>query len=383
MLMTLESAAFVIPIHSFRSTRLRARLACTSSNQQEEEVERYRNRAALTESVLKEKMQEMKLLKGKVNILQDVVKKLKTSQSSPTNIIHQQEELTAKWREEETKRIQANEEIKYLQRQLNQTKAELAMQATQHEKSIQELHDKHQGDRRAWKQQQMQHQKEEKEMKSKLHALQKEVLDIDQSLETTQGELQTVQKRLAAREDELRSLVSKQDKKQQALEQKLQTILEEKDDVQKRLDEQLQGEQERRESIQIASAAVKAAEAREANLRDELEVLQQKFEQLKSMQSNREEERIKNLMHELELERITSEKNLKRCKQEYVQKLEAQREIYEAELRLFRANIATQVNQNATVSTNGHVSDHTKRKRKGVWNRVRSLLRRRNSKPTD
>ena len=45
--------------------------------QEKYDVERFRNRATLTQSVLKEKVEEVKLLKSKVLILQNLVQRLR------------------------------------------------------------------------------------------------------------------------------------------------------------------------------------------------------------------------------------------------------------------------------------------------------------------
>ena len=390
-----ESATFMIPVASRpRSSRLQASTGTTN-----EEVERYRNRAALTESVLKEKMQEMKLLRNKVEVLQDVVKKLQKRQQNATSL--KQEELISQWRQEETKRIEAELQIKRLQTELNHTKSELNKQATQHSEIIQELKKEHGRDRQAWKEQEREFRDRGRVVQDKIRALQKEVLDIDQSLEMTQGELMRVQKILASREDELRTLSSEEDRKRKVLEEKLETILREKNSLQCKFDELAAGEEERKESVAIASAAVRAAEKREAKLRQELETLQQKLDQLEAKYEevaadSNDQQKVKELLQELDMERKKHADDRKRDRQEFEKKLDAQRETFEAELRLVRTSTAaeasqidilgnedemyrnTQASQNSTAATSGTAvfQKSTKKGKRGIWRRLRSLLSR-------
>lgn len=392
-----ETVSFVIftpsspRSHRFLSSSLKA-----TSNEQE--VERYRNRAALTESVLKEKMHEMKILKGKLEILQVVVKKLQQNSTAIQQPADNTTITTEKWRAEETKRIQAELEIKQLQSQLNQTKFELDRQASQHEEAIKEFKQQNVDDRRQEEQQLRKAREKEQLLENKIRALQKEVLDIDQSLETTQGELMNVQKRLALREDELRQLSSEQERKNKLLKEQLKAALRKKDELQRKVDEQTANEHERQESIEIASAAVRAAEMREASLRQQVESLHR---QLESQQAKKDDERVQELLHELDLERIKASKDRERYRKEYDAKLEAQRETYEAELRLFRGgrtspNViesvasdssgtndltqAVQANQKNEITTGetsnaGSRDEAPKKKaRRGVWGRLRSLL---------
>jgi len=376
-----KSVAFVLPVAPLRN--IHSQVQASTSETNEQEVERYRNRAALTESVLKEKMQEMALLKNKVEVLQDVVKKLQSSQQNPAPF--QQEELTSKWRAEETKRIEAEVEIKQLQSQLNRTKSELTLQAAQYSESIQKLKEKHAQDRQEWKQQANDVQQEANMLQDKIRALQKEVLDMDQCLETTQGELISVQKRLASREDQLRTLSNEQQRKRRALEENLEMALQHKDILQSKLDDQAAAEEERRESIEIASAAVRAAEKREASLRQEVETLQLKLGQLEIKQGNdsNEQQREQELLQELETQRRKNTQDRTRYRRDYEKKLEAQRETYEAELRLLRRNTTTHVIQikeddsfltDEANQKNETAASKSRKGRRRIWRRVRSLF---------
>lgn len=395
-----KSTAFVIPAIS-RPHCLFSLQESTPSNKasssSKDEVEIYRNRAALTERILKEKMQEMKLLQNKVQILQNVVKKM---QAPNVTLIEQEKLLTLKWQQEETKQREATRrQVTELQLELNRTRSQLDIQATRHLKTIQELTSQQKLDRQTWKEQEQAFRKEEQGLQNKIRALQKEVLDMDQTLEMTQGELMSVQKRLAARQDELQTLSNEYEIKRFALQEKLESSLQEKTELQSKLEEQTASEEERRESVEIASAAVRAAETREARIRQELAVLQGKLDQVENkykqevaQANSNNQQTIKDLIQELDEERKKNAQNRKRDRQEFEKKLEAQRETYEADLRLFRTNNTTQASQTealknqdeqpmqkaTTVDSEASISQKSSNKgKRGLWRRLRSVLPRR------
>jgi chromosome segregation ATPase len=251
-------------------------------------VQRYRNRAALTESVLTQKIQEMELLQSKVAVLQDVVKRLQSGKERAAESESVREAVLAlQWEQaEETKRMQAELQIEQLTLELNCTRAEIKTQATRHAEVVDTLQKDHGRDRRAWKDEERHFRERDQVVQNKIRALQKEVLDMDQSLETTQEELMRVQQRLASREDELRTLETGERRKRKALEEKLEATLVENEELHSKLEDQLASEEARRESIDIASAAVRAADMRESKLRQELETLRDQLIQLETQKED-------------------------------------------------------------------------------------------------
>ena len=390
----LTTSGFTCPIFAAKH---QPSLLRSSESEESHEVDRYRNRAALTESVLKEKVQEMKLLRGKVDILQDVVKKLQASQKESTlSASLQEKELTSQWREEETRRIEADLQIKHLKSELNKTRVELNMQSSRHAELVDKLKKDYNKDRQAWREEKTEFREREKVVQDKIRALQDEVLDMDQSLETTQGELMRVQRRLATREDELRSLVKDEERKRKVVEEKLEAALAEKNSLRTKLESYLVSEEERQESIDIASAAVRAAEKREASLREELAVLREQLQNLEANSSKSDmtmqsgdgnvERAIQKLTQELDSERTKREADLANNRQWFEEQLAAQEEKYEAQLRLLQSNAtltgsknATQTGSNDTTLTDSKnasvavdVPLASSKKRGGFWRRVRS-----------
>jgi chromosome segregation ATPase len=192
----------------------------------------------------------------------------------------------------------------------------------------------HGRDRRAWKDEERHFRERDQVVQNKIRALQKEVLDMDQSLETTQEELMRVQQRLASREDELRTLETGERRKRKALEEKLEATLVENEELHSRLEDQLASEVARRESIDIASAAVRAADMREAKLRQELETLRDQLIQLEAQKEDISQAReikrnINENVHQREGKDLEGKQSADRRKSEAP--LQAMPEIEEAE----------------------------------------------------
>ena len=385
-----ETFTFILPTVPTRPD-FRIRSAQTDENQN---VQRYRNRAALAESILKEKMKEMKLLQGKVEVLQDVVKKLQSSKQKVVEhaSVHETE-LTSQWKEEETRRKQADAQIKQLKLELNHTHTELMIQATQHIELMDNLKKEHSKDRRAWKDHERQFRERNQAVQNKIRALQKEVLDIDQSLETTQGELMRVQQTLASREEELRTLAITEGRKRKALEEKLEAALVENKMLQNKLDDYLVSEEVRRESIDIACAAVRAAEKRETRLREELETLREKLDRLEAQSrmsdivsgaSGRYEDNQNECMsQELEMEGRETEDGQYRYREEYDAKRSAPRWKSVASLRPMPNRVEAELSKEQQSEASGTTSDcigllddsgvnqESSKRQRGLWRRLR------------
>lgn len=346
-------------------------------------------------------MQEMKLLRSKVEVLQDVVKKLQSNKEKVAEHASVREmELTSRWKDEETKRIQADLQMKQLKLELNRTRTEIMMQATRHTELMDNLKKDHSKDRRAWKDEERQFRERDQVVQNKIRALQKEVLDIDQSLETTQGELMRVQQRLASREDELRTLAINEGRKRQALEEKLEVALVENKSLQRKLDGQLASEEARRESIAIASAAVRAAEKREAKLREELETLREQIDRLEAQNGmsgivsgtggRYDQKQKEGIPQELEMEQRETEEGWHRDQKEYEEKQSAERWKSEAPLRsmpireeaeLLESSYHSKPQQSetlgATIDCIGPLDDsgvtrESSKGQRGFWKRLRS-----------
>jgi hypothetical protein len=393
ILLQSDTFAFILP--NAPSYRLDSRIRSTEA-EENQNVQRYRNRAALTESILKEKMQEMKLIRSKVEVLQDVVKKLQSSKEKVAEHASVREmELTSRWKDEETKRIQADLQIKQLKLELNRTRTELMTQATRHTELMDNLTKEHGKARRAWKDEERQFRERDQVVQNKIRALQKEVLDIDQSLETTQGELMRMQQILASREDELRTLAINEGRKYKALEEKLEAALVENKSLQSKLDDYLASEEARRESIDIACAAVRAAEKREATLREELDTLRERFDDWLDAQSGMsdivsgtsgryDQKQKEAISQELEMEGRETEEGRHRYRKQYEVKQSAERWKSEAPLRSVPKRDEAELSKPQQSETLGSTTDcsgplddsgvtrESSKGQRGIWRWLRS-----------
>ena len=186
----------------------------------------------------------------------------------------QQQELDQK--ENESKLLI---EIEGLRRELNETQVQLQEQAEKNERVLADAQkDFDKRLERAKLLSQQQRKQMEASMQNRIQALQREVLDMDQSLESTQTDLQKVQRKLAERQEEYRTLERDQKREKEKL-QKEQRI--ELDAVQEELlsaQEAARATEIRRtESVEIANAAVQAAERRERELARELAETQEQL----------------------------------------------------------------------------------------------------------
>ena len=344
------------------------------SSKEDYNVERYQNRAALTEILLKEKVQEAKLLNGKVSILQDVVKKLQVAQNNSSDTLAS---TLATWKEQlqnqEQQRDALTKQVEILQKNLSKSKSDIETQAQEQSALVQQLKSNLVQLRRDHQLQLSQQQQELSQLNhNKMKALQQEVLDLDQSLETTQSELKKINRQLALRDEEFRNIQHDNDRKQELFQQALNVMLISKEAAIKNMTIM---EAQRAESIEIASAAVHAAEKRELAVRQELDELNAKYEALWNERKGGSSDetlilndgdlrrQVEDLKYNLQKERLLNESNRK-----------VHQERFEVELQVERDKIKRLQHQNQTVRTSG-MNDRALR----LWNRLLSPFRRQSS----
>jgi hypothetical protein len=258
-----RTVSITMPLTTHKSLHPLSLMLSKQESEDQYTVERYKNRATLTQSILKEKVGEVKLLKSKIMILQDVVGRLQTESKRELG------------RRLEDKEVKHSKVLQELQSKLDSTQSLLEAQAQEHSQVVKEFEadiTKQQAD--AAKNQD-QEARGTKRLGNRVKALQNEVLDMDQALETTQGELQKVQRRLVAREDEIRLKGLSEERKRKSLEAKVKELEEERESA---LSKSTLAEELRQESLEIANASVQAAAKRE-------EILQQELNELKESMS--------------------------------------------------------------------------------------------------
>eukprot|EP00545_Synedropsis_sp_CCMP1620_P007295 CAMPEP_0119025376 /NCGR_PEP_ID=MMETSP1176-20130426/33634_1 /TAXON_ID=265551 /ORGANISM="Synedropsis recta cf, Strain CCMP1620" /LENGTH=410 /DNA_ID=CAMNT_0006980907 /DNA_START=1 /DNA_END=1233 /DNA_ORIENTATION=- len=361
-----------------------------SREQSEEDVERYRNRATLTQSILKEKVDEVKLLKNKILLMQDVVTRLKTESKR---------ELGRKLGDQEVKHGGV---LEALQSALESTKSLLEVQTQQHAQVVKDLQADISKQEYASAQNDEQESRAKKKIDNQIKALQKEVLDMDEDFETTQGELQKVQRRLVAREDEIRSKEVSAERKRKSLEKKVKELEAEQ---QSALSDSTSAEELRQESLEIANASVQAAAKREELLKRELDdlkesvtTLKEENEQLESglesgngdQSSNRDQnsnksqistrlnDKIARLQEKLQEQRLASDISRKVEQERFDTTLQAERTKHEEDLQRLRTRLQKKDEPIGTRSNNNNVSNNvnnngkTKGGLKGILRRILS-----------
>ena len=333
--------------------------------QEKYDVERFRNRAALTQSVLKEKVEEVKLLKSKVMVLQNVVQRLRTDS----------ERELEKQRSNSQEKLNASAEVlESLRGEFNKTKQLLEDQAQQQSKVIQSLEADLAQQKLDLSAKVDVERNKNRKLGDQIKALQKEVLDMDQTLETTQGELQKMQRRLVAREDEIRSQAESQERKRNSLESKIQELEKELENA---VASATKAEELRQESIQIATAAVEAATQREIALKSELEVLNVKVSTLQQqekdvLQSQLRDgradshllDKISKLENALIEERLANDIRRNVEQEQLEMRQQTERKLYQEELNRLRTRVNQQRGNAPPTAISGRLRQ--------LWLRLRS-----------
>lgn len=346
------------------------------SPKEDYDIERYRNRSALTESVLKEKVQEVRLLKVKVNILQNVVKTMQATQKHASGIAASTEtELMAKLQAQEHQRDVLMKEMVSLQQELIKAKSDIETQAQQHITLVQQLKSNFDKQRRDHQQQLSQQQQELSQLnQNKIKALQQEVFDLDQSLEKTQSEFKKLNRQLADREDDLRNIQRLNERKKEDFQQRLNETIMEKENA---IKNQTLTEASRVESLEIASAAVNAAEKRELALQKQLNDLQAKYDTLLNQKNTVADvpnvddgvlqRKVEDLQARLQSERVLGASRQKLDQERFEAMLDAERAKYEEKLKKLQMQDIKRVGD--TPVTNDRIGR--------LWSRIRSPFRRR------
>jgi len=299
-------------------------------------VEIFRNRAELTQMTLKEKVQQIVLLNNKVAVLQDVVTRVKRK-------LKEEFEEKLKMKDDEHKQKFSHVEKEYNKAQ-ELFKAEIAEQR----KVIKNLRADLEVEKRESQRVLVAVSKTELKLGDQIKALKSEVLDMDQALQSAQSKVKQLEQLLAAREDKIRD--------QKASVEKMKIIVEKEAEVLKKklqvaLSDSEIAEKDRRESLEIATAAIKAAEKREKKLSQKVEDLNGEIATMRVRESqNRSEneidksqmnmkEELSRLKQELVNEKIANAAKRKTEQGRFEAKLSAERQLHLEELKTLQSKL--------------------------------------------
>jgi chromosome segregation ATPase len=200
-------------------------------------IERYKNRATLVQHVLQQKLVDIESLESKLLILQNVTRQL----------VRERDEFKTQIQFQSAQIQQQQEMLQQVQSDLERANALVATTVAQRD-ALELQHEQTQRDHR------LALELQQEQSQSQIQALQTELFDLDQMLEQTSASLISVRKE------------SQQDKE-------LVVQLEQAKDTQFKSLQQTVAQSD--ESVQIAVAAVAAAERRESALRYKYKQLQQ------------------------------------------------------------------------------------------------------------
>ena len=260
----------------------------------EAEALRYENRAASLESALKNRTKELKLMKNRVIILQDVARKLKSSQNNTlTELKHVRQEAMERHEIEETLNATYDEldrQTTRLQRLLDDEKRARKEVARQYDELVNELelkdmeggkiqgqmnHDlselerRLKSERRGRKKDRGEFENIKRDLESRLEAVTAVAKDLELELNRTVADIETLRRENNRDDQEIRDVVKEEKRKRQFMKQEL--------------------------------VAARMAE-REAV--EELERMQERFEKQKKIYAARDREREKNATQFVESQRI-------------------------------------------------------------------------------
>ena len=298
------------------------------------ELERYKNRALLTELLLKEKVSQLDVLQSKLYILQNVTLKL-ASQTQNLTRSFENETITRQQTQAELERIMENfakttqsleTELKLIQRDKETavTKVKQTSDAT-------------------------------------IQALRSEVIDLDQTLEETHSKLLKLEKQ-TNRDRQDFELTERTLRQQIARLQQDVQIAREDSSAKQEFDEQ----------IQIAVASVKAAEKREQTLCEDMAKLQARYErllqenkQLKDLEEVHNSEQLaREDNNQLEQEVYKLKEQIQSMKTKHAKEMDAFKKIAQAKNDLQQASIWQK--EQALVEQR----DRAGSKKQSLWRRV-------------
>lgn len=267
---------------SFTSSQLRqteeedAIIVSPSPQEVSKDLRWYRNRAALTEHILREKMSDLELLQQKLTVLQDVVVRVKRQADGAKD---QSSQWQDSYESEVKVRVEAEERTNSLRRELDQTRSELLRQKQRYEADLADVKLLLLNQQKQFANERERMQENEAKARLQMKSLQAEMLEIDQSLEMTQQELFRLKNSASSQEQDLKAALDEELQKRSQMKSELAEVREERDTVIKKLQSL---ELEMKDSMEIASASVAAADRREGKLRSELSSAMQELRELKS-----------------------------------------------------------------------------------------------------
>jgi len=333
----------------------RSRLLLLSTAKQEHEIEIFRNRTELTQIILKEKLEEIKLLNSKISVLQDVLIRKQEKQKEGFDNALNQKECEYQSRLENIR----EEAGKNLENEVSKQKKKAA-------------------DRLQHEMQQNQEESQRAALKRgrQVNALKNEVLDMDEALETAQGKLAKLEQLVVVRERKICEL------EEEALKNSEQLVrgadIENKEiqalnrELQSARSNSANAERMRQETIEIAEAAVQAVERREKELARKVEQLKEevgiKSHYADPVQLKSEISQLKQDLRDRKISYV-GERNADR--ERFAAELDSERKIHQIELERLQSKLMLQEKRQDSLSKEGG-------KIRGIWKRLRRPFKRNN-----
>ena len=330
-----------------------------------DELERYRERAKLAESVLKGKMEDLDLQYAKLEVIQDVVRKMKVKS----------DDRLKKWQQTcdvlRGERDEARQEVQSTTKELEKRKKSWASQRQRYEMQLQELVEQIENEtslareyRRKYEEGKSQLQqivekrsKEKAMMKNDMEALQRDITKLKDQL-TMEQELR--EKSLRRERDKITEMEAE--------------MFSANENLNRALDEANERMNEEDEAIEIAEASVAAAERREAEIKAKYEALVSKFENERSKRESITAPEVDKLQKEVE----ELNEQIQSLKMAHGAELRAERRMAEARIGEVVEKYQRQMQRIRSAALSGSLgqSDQSQDEGGGVWKRIRRPFRR-------
>jgi chromosome segregation ATPase len=318
-----------------------------------EELERYRNRASLVEAVLKGKVAELEVQHAKLEVLLDVVKKLRVKADGAAEWKAKYEEVQIEWAE-------ARKSLELMQRDWDKTTKLLESERNGYQIDLATIKEEIDIEKKRGEEYQRSRMETDKRVALVMDKLKNEKASMRNKIISLEDESATLRKERDAAE----AAASRKQDKVLRLKDELVKVNQELDLALGKADVKEQGRRDFDEAMEIAKAAVAAAERREAAMRTKYEDLKSQLDKQKDQPIRPEEEelrreieglteQIRSLNLELRSGRRESEKRIAEVSEKYHKHLQRARKEF----------LTSKVEQPAPTQGSG------------VWQRIRTRFR--------
>ena len=330
------------------------------------ELERYRNRAALTETVLKARVQDLKIQTAKLEVLQDVVRKLKGKAKDADQSKARYESVVS--RLDETQRS-----LQRLQQDFDQSTQSWEKERRSSQNEIEKLKESE----KAEQQLRRKHKETEARLQRIVDNANEKVASMRSSMDQMGQKIVKLKEDLLEEQSERKAAQQHEQQRVSDLKDKLRELKRDRDCAIEDAIMERRDREQKIEAIEIAKSSAAAAERREAAIREKYEDLLSKYEsetQAPEPKDPVDRQDIDELHREIE----ALNDQIRSLKMAHGAQIRAERRVAETRVAEVTEKYQRQmqrVRQEFLAGT-GSNQGHSEPRRRGLWRRIRSKLAR-------